>query len=375
MCRTTERRGAQHHVRQTTGIEALSWEVPRHLREVTVWSKAGRTLHGSRLADLRAIGQTTPRSQTDKLVYCDHTPHCSLPSHLHLLCCYLLSSLLLPIRPSSNMLLSPLTTSFYSTLPTRTSLRSFSTTPHSRASILFALNALSNSRETQHFNKISRLSRVEHSPTLKLIQTGEINPYPLPTPPPLTSAPPRPSTGRAESRVCWDTRALRIGRALLADQARSTSRLQRQLRRAQHRSARQEANAQYVWLAWREETRKHRAEMRSAGGLILATVGVATGLATWRFWPDKAGVADSGELGRRIAERAQRSFAPLPRMSTMEPVATASPLTFGATQHAVVAPTAVAAEQPSFVVGLPTSQVQTGVSSSSWWKGLFWKQQ
>ena len=48
------------------------------------------------------------------------------------------------------------------------------------ASILFALSALSNSRETQHFNKATRLSRVEHSPALKLIKTSEVDPYPLP---------------------------------------------------------------------------------------------------------------------------------------------------------------------------------------------------
>lgn len=46
-----------------------------------------------------------------------------------------------------------------------------------QASILFALSALSNSRETQHFNKATKLSRVEHSPALKLIQTSEVDPF------------------------------------------------------------------------------------------------------------------------------------------------------------------------------------------------------
>lgn len=45
------------------------------------------------------------------------------------------------------------------------------------ASLLFALSALSNSRETQHFNKATKLSRVEHSPALKLIQTSEVDPF------------------------------------------------------------------------------------------------------------------------------------------------------------------------------------------------------
>ncbi|KAK5107973.1 hypothetical protein LTR62_000518 [Meristemomyces frigidus] len=276
------------------------------------------------------------------------------------------------VPPSATAMLS---SSPLSTLSTSTLRRSFSTTPLPRASVLFALHALSNSRETQHFNKISRLSRIEHSPPLKLIQTSEINPYPLPTPPPPAPRTAVRSTSRTESKVCWDTRALRIGRVLLADQARSTSRLQRQLRRAQHRSARQEVNAQYERMAWQDETRKHRSEMRSAGVLILATVGVATGLATWRFWPDKAGTADSGELGRRIAERAQRSLAPLPSISMGDRTMSASPMAAGASQTVGAAPTAAAVE-PALAVPPPAvTAVANGVSKSSWWKGLFWKQQ
>lgn len=57
------------------------------------------------------------------------------------------------------------------------------------ASVLFALSALSNSRETQHFNKATKLSRVEHSPALKLIQTSEVDPF----------APPKPAAREASS--------------------------------------------------------------------------------------------------------------------------------------------------------------------------------
>ncbi|KAK0258560.1 hypothetical protein LTS09_006819 [Friedmanniomyces endolithicus] len=67
---------------------------------------------------------------------------------------------------------------------TTTTPRTFSTTPPRPASILFALNALSNSRETQHFAKLSHLPRTEHSPPLNLIKTSEVDAYPLPSPPP-----------------------------------------------------------------------------------------------------------------------------------------------------------------------------------------------
>ncbi|KAM3415132.1 hypothetical protein BST61_g10257 [Cercospora zeina] len=43
--------------------------------------------------------------------------------------------------------------------------RAFSTTSSPRASILFQLGALSNSRETQHLNKISKLQRTDRTTT------------------------------------------------------------------------------------------------------------------------------------------------------------------------------------------------------------------
>lgn len=45
------------------------------------------------------------------------------------------------------------------------------------SSPLFALHALSNARETQHLNKLSGLSRVEHSPALESIKRSEVDPF------------------------------------------------------------------------------------------------------------------------------------------------------------------------------------------------------
>lgn len=63
--------------------------------------------------------------------------------------------------------------------------RAFHPSPTSSGtSPLFALQALANSRETQHFNKASRLSRVDHSPNLEIIRSSEVDPFKKRVPPP-----------------------------------------------------------------------------------------------------------------------------------------------------------------------------------------------
>jgi len=59
--------------------------------------------------------------------------------------------------------------------------RTFSASPSHPGSPFFQLTALSNSRETQHLNRASRLSRVNHSPNLELIQDSEVKPFPTPS--------------------------------------------------------------------------------------------------------------------------------------------------------------------------------------------------
>ncbi|KAK3723880.1 hypothetical protein LTR37_001364 [Vermiconidia calcicola] len=244
----------------------------------------------------------------------------------------------------------------------------FHTTSTSRASILFALGALSNSRETQHFNKLSRLSRIEHSPPLKLIQSSEVEPFPLPTPPKPSppSAAWRAGTIRDASKI-WDEKALNVGRALLADQARRTHWLQRSLGRAKRRELKKDVQMKKERLIWQEERRKLRNEMRAAGVWILVSISVATMLATWRFWPQKEAVQDSGQLGRKLAARAAASM-PLPAAVSSKPVdVSPAPAIQGASAD-VAFPQKHAANE----VNQPVLDAQQ--SSATWWKGLFWKQ-
>lgn len=240
------------------------------------------------------------------------------------------------------------------------SRRSFSTTSPSRASVLFALSSLSNSRETQHFNKLSHLSRVEHSPPLKLIQTSEVDAFPLPSPPPRPAAPLfRIVGGTRSARRVWDEKALQVGRVVLASQDRTIRRLQGRLEWSQRREARQLALAARESVAWQREARRLRSELRTAGVWILLSIGTATALATWRFWPQQQ-VADSAAIGRKIAEKAKRAL-PLPAAMSRD-VASAPVVSAAAIDPALIAP-------PPATVTLPTGPQR------SWWKGLFWRQE
>ncbi|KAK4500779.1 hypothetical protein PRZ48_008970 [Zasmidium cellare] len=244
------------------------------------------------------------------------------------------------------------------------SARTFHTSSTQRASVLFALGALSNSRETQHFNKLSHLSRVEHSPPLKLIKTGEVDPFPLPT-----SAKPTPtvqnvSRTRSAAKI-WDGKALKAGRAILADNARQVARLSRALERSKRRQSKADMAMQRSLADWAKERQKMHGEIRQAGVWILAAVGTATGLAMWRFWPQGEVGRDSGELGRKIAARARESI-PLPAMSAGAGAAHGGEVLAAPVAQAVTRPV------PAQVLARSVPVEQT-TSQGSWWQNLFWK--
>lgn len=240
--------------------------------------------------------------------------------------------------------------------------RTFHTTSAARASILFALGALSNSRETAHFNKISRLSRIEHSPPLKLIKTSEIDPHPLPIPP--KASPPSSawtSTRSTAALKVWDNQALNIGRVLLSNQARQSRKLRHAFTRIKRRQAMQDALVKQERLLWQQERSRLQRDMRAAGYWILALVATATVLATWRFFPDTSTRPKSVDVGRKIAARAA-SAMPLPAATVSEPMATT---------HVMPSLTPPPADGK---VTRTTRDPPADVAKSSWWKGLFWKQ-
>lgn len=271
-------------------------------------------------------------------------------------------------------------------LLSRVQTRAFSLSSTSKASVLFALGALSNSRETQHFNKLSRLERFEHSPNLKLIKTSEIDPFPVPIERLLQNAPTSSLTQqvaivrsafrrRQEVGTIWDRKALQAGRAILAQTATERGRLARTVARLRQREGRQNTAIREQLAALEQERKKMSEEMRSAGFLILLSIGVATGIGMWTFWPVKEGARDSAEMGRRIAEKARRSI-PLPAVSTP---GAAVPTTSVSTSEAVVAAGAGAVPASAVVTGEPTVAPAVVLEESvkpaaGWtWRSLLWK--
>lgn len=242
-------------------------------------------------------------------------------------------------------------------------LRPFHTSSSARTSVLFALGALSNSRETAHFNKISGLPRYEHSPPLKIIKTSEVDAHPLPTP--ARPAPPSSAWGLARSGSAlqvWDDKALKIGRVLLSNQARQSQKLRHAIARAKRRQAVQDALVKKERLSWQRERARLQNDLRAAVIWTLASIGVATALAAWRFFPGVAAPHEASDMGRKIAARATTAM-PLPAVIASEEATTSPalpPLTNLPGDNEVMH---------------ATSASRVDNTKSIWLKGLFWKQQ
>lgn len=307
-----------------------------------------------------------------------HLPSDCLRSLFHTSVHTYLSYLYLPKMTTS---LSPIS---------RNATRSFSTSGGARASILFQLAALSNARETQHFNKRSKLDRYEHSPNLKLIKTSEIDPYPVPTSnvekllqngtPPVSSSSSKPAFKRSHDVVvaAWDNKALAAGRAILADSARQRNQVARVVRRLRRRESRATRILQEQLDALAKERQRMREEMKSAGFLILLSVATATGFAAWTFWPSKPGVVDSGaaDAGRRIVQEQANDVAITPLYSRAGTSSTntsvATGLESGVSTTAATKGADTAVPTPLLLKERPTVQP----ASISWtWRNLFWKHQ
>ena len=122
-----------------------------------------------------------------------------------------------------------------------------------QANPFFALASLSNARETQHLTKISKLPRVEHSPSLKLIQASEVDPFDS-NQRSIRSAADSTQTGFDKvvrsivtsshpsdaAQDVNDLDALSVGRAILAEKDTLIQRLQHALTEEQDRGVKRE---------------------------------------------------------------------------------------------------------------------------------------
>ncbi|GAB7364744.1 hypothetical protein MBLNU230_g5542t1 [Neophaeotheca triangularis] len=253
--------------------------------------------------------------------------------------------------------------------------RSFSTTTALPASPLFMLSQLSNSRETTHFNQITKLPRYEHSPSLAIIKDSEVKPYPLPSPPPRA---PRPlATALDERQVrralrAVDVKTIAVGRAVLAEQARLQRGLRSQLVGLKKRAGMSGMRFERALGMLAEDRDKARKESQQAAGLVVIAVGVATAAVTWRLWPQRevgdglAKVRNASEGGRMARDGGLTVGAP----AIEQPVVATTPAR--AVEAAAMGEPAVVSVPAAASVAAPA--VEQSKSSASWWKGLFWKQ-
>ena len=250
--------------------------------------------------------------------------------------------------------------------------RLFHQSHQSRASVLFALGALSNSRETQHFNKLSRLHRIEHSPPLKLIKTSEVDPFPLPEPSNVAQIPnPCRTNAQSASTRALDSKALAIGRVVITENLRHVNRLSKALQYSKERAARQNEMMRKAKLAWMREKQEMQKDIRVAAFCILLSIGTATMVATWKFWPPKNALLDSG-ITRTVVRDYTKSTLPLQAAaSETSPSNLVSSDPLGSLPSSQLAPVEANATLSPIQ---PLSRTSTGYGHQSWWKGLFWKQ-
>ena len=186
----------------------------------------------------------------------------------------------------------------------RVILRNLSSSACKQASSpLFALGALSNSRETKWLSKASGISPVEYSPQLQLIRSGEgldATQRKAKARPALDS--PLKSLIRRHTRrrsiAQLDARALRMGYALLDRHSKAAERFKRALRALKSDHERQAR-------IWSDRNRKLTKENGVASLLILLSVGCATVIALWKFTPESS---LERELGRHARDAFQNQF-------------------------------------------------------------------
>ena len=241
--------------------------------------------------------------------------------------------------------------------------RAFHSSSTARASILFALGALSNSRETAHFNKITKLPRWEHSPNLKIIKTSEVDTYPSPTPSKMiakSSAYAWTSSRTSSALRIWDDKALKVGRTVLANEARKSRKLSHAFARIKRRQAAQDKLITKERVAWHRERLRLERDMRTAVKWILVSIGAATAIAAWKFFPGVAPPRSEVDMGRKIAARAAAAM-PLPAAVIREPISV--PV---AHESKVVAPASTTA--------FATKQTSTSPTiKHGWLQGWFWR--
>jgi hypothetical protein len=236
------------------------------------------------------------------------------------------------------------------------------------------LNQLSNTRETQHFAKKSKLNHVEHSTPLQLIRSSEVDPF----------VPPKKSAVKADEKVKTTAQDVKkefernmakdisppvcTGINADAPSAQLTTTTQDMTARLD-RTSRDIRDLEKEFSALQKEV---GTLVKTVGVLICLLVGGATGVSLYYFWPQEKHTRTGGDIGKRLAERT-RAAMPLPAARTMgrdvgtQTVSGAS-IADVMGEAAVLPVAAKAAEVSPVVLVAPGAE-----DRSRWYQGWFWK--
>ncbi|CZT23177.1 uncharacterized protein RCC_08887 [Ramularia collo-cygni] len=247
------------------------------------------------------------------------------------------------------------------------STRAFSSTSAARASPLFHLSALSNRNETAHFNQLSRLNRVNHSPALELIRESEVKPF--------TKKDAETQEHEHEQEHSAAVHNTRKEPEVLTSRTAATPSSTPILQLASHSSSpsppvdiamlqtlqqmsTQLANLEARLVEMGMETEK---DVRRTGALVTVLVfGAVAGLGVWKFWPPES-VREDAFARKHVQERSRILPADVVahhHPATSVGAAMGEPAIFP-TQHSVVAS--------------PVAAVRVEQREGSSWKNLLWK--
>ncbi|KJX94319.1 hypothetical protein TI39_contig4202g00005 [Zymoseptoria brevis] len=272
------------------------------------------------------------------------------------------------------------------TLTAAISTRSFSTTLRAPASLLFALGQLSNTRETQHFAKRSKLDHVEHSPPLQLIRSSEVDPF---APAKKVKATKAAGTRAASIKQEFERNMAQsdgahaaplTGLRMNLDTSPSHARLASAMQELTARLERSGRDIQDLEKGLATVQKELGSLVKTFGIFMFLLVGGVTGVAMWNFWPQEKSGRTGAELGKKVAERT-RAAMPLPAAGLLGRKDVGVQTGVGATGaglaevmgEAAVLPVADGAVSAQHAV-LSGQGGQSTQGEWKWYRNLFWKQ-
>lgn len=229
---------------------------------------------------------------------------------------------------------------------------------------MFALSALSNRQETQHFAQQSKLNRVHHSPALEMIRESEVKPFVRQDTEQDMVAGAKKAEAAAPSSIVDHAEVAPTASTLQATTP-STAVDAAMLQTLQQMSA-QLATLEAKLVEIGIETEK---DIRRTGALVtLLAASAVAGLGIWKFWPPESVRGQKEDFAKKhfVQERSRVVPADVVGHPATISLGTAmgEPAVFPVSQSAAPAPAQV---------HVSVSSLRNEERRGNWWRNVFWK--